>query len=200
MTIRRALGYFFREALSDLWKRRTVNIVSVAAIGASLYVVGLFFLIILNVGRLVSSWAEENRISVYLSDTCSEAERLVSEELRGDGCVDQIRCRETEVAIENAQVVVRAVKHLRDVGVRQQLTKEGQIQLSQRIDDEIFFGNGDLDKAHLIEVRMQRIGFGIHRNDRLSGDTLHGPIERLLCVDPDHNTNSCKPIEVSFLL
>ena len=75
MTLRRSLGYFLREAASDLWKRRTINLVSVATIGASLYVVALFVLLLVNVGRAVSSWAEESRLSVYLQDTIPESVR-----------------------------------------------------------------------------------------------------------------------------
>ena len=75
MTASRALRYFLREAAADLWKRRTVNVVSIATIGASLYIVGLFVLLTTNAERLIASWAEESRISVYLSDTIADAAR-----------------------------------------------------------------------------------------------------------------------------
>jgi cell division transport system permease protein len=88
VTFRRALGYFLREAASDLWKRRTVNLVSIATIGASLYVVALFALLLLNVGRAVSSWAEESRLSVYLQDSIPESARAALEKrLAGDASV-----------------------------------------------------------------------------------------------------------------
>jgi cell division transport system permease protein len=83
MTFRRALGYFLREAASDLWKRRTVNLVSIATIGASLYVVALFALLLVNVGRAVSSWAEESRLSLYLQDTIPESGRAALEKRLG---------------------------------------------------------------------------------------------------------------------
>lgn len=83
MTFRRALGYFLREAASDLWKRRTVNLVSIATIGASLYVVALFALLLMNVGRAVSSWSEESRLSVYLEDTIPESARAALEKRLG---------------------------------------------------------------------------------------------------------------------
>ena len=83
MTLRRTLGYFFREAASDLWKRRTINLVSIATIGASLYVVALFVLLLVNIGRAVSSWAEESRLSVYLQDTIPESARAALEKRLG---------------------------------------------------------------------------------------------------------------------
>jgi len=83
LTIRRALGYFLREAASDFWKRRTVNLVSIATIGASLYIVALFALLLVNVGRAVSSWAEESRLSVYLQDAIPESARAALEKRLG---------------------------------------------------------------------------------------------------------------------
>ena len=71
MTPVRALRYVMREAAADLWNRRTVNLISIGTIGASLYIVGLFILLTTNAGRLVGSWAEENRISVFLEDGIS---------------------------------------------------------------------------------------------------------------------------------
>jgi cell division transport system permease protein len=75
VTTSRALRYFFREAAEDLWRRRTTNIISIGSIGASLYVVGLFILGTTNLGRLVSSWARENQVSVYLADELPAEER-----------------------------------------------------------------------------------------------------------------------------
>jgi cell division transport system permease protein len=80
VTLTRSLRYFLREAAADLWRRRTVNVLSVGTIGASLYVVGLFILVTTNVGRLISSWAEENRISVYMADGAPESQRLAIEQ------------------------------------------------------------------------------------------------------------------------
>src|SRR5262249_55628539 len=100
VTVRRALGYFLREAASDLWKRRTVNLVSIFTIGASLYVVALFALLLLNVGRAVSSWAEESRLSVYLQDSIPESARAALEQRLGsDPSVDAFEYISREQAL-----------------------------------------------------------------------------------------------------
>ena len=75
MTLPRAIRYFAREAAADLWSRRTINLISIGTIGASLYIVGVFILLTTNVGHLVASWAEENRISVFLADAATEDAR-----------------------------------------------------------------------------------------------------------------------------
>ena len=129
-----------------------------------------------------------------------ETERLVAEELRADHRVDQIRDREAEVAVEDAQVVVGAVQDLRDAAIRQNLAELRQIELTQRIDDQVLARNRHLDEAHLVEVRMQRISLGVERDDRLRGNAGHGGIESLLGVDEDHSTRSRSPIETSLSL
>lgn len=80
MKVRRAMGYFLRESMADLWKRRTVNIVSIATIAATLYILGLFMVGLTGVTRAVSAWGEENRVSVYLVDEASDANRAALQE------------------------------------------------------------------------------------------------------------------------
>ena len=69
------LGYFAREAATDLWKRRTIHAISIATIAATLYILGLFLLLMANLASTVSSWAQENRLSVYLAEAASDADR-----------------------------------------------------------------------------------------------------------------------------
>ena len=53
----------------------------------------------------------------------SEAECFVAEKLRADHGVDEIRDREAEVAMQNAQVVVGAVQHFDDRAIRQDFSE-----------------------------------------------------------------------------
>jgi len=100
MTITRAVRYFLREAASDLWNRRTVNLISIGTIGASLYVAGLFILLTTNIGRVVSSWAEENRVSVYLSDAMADDARArLERRLAGDAAVKSVEFVSKEEAL-----------------------------------------------------------------------------------------------------
>src|SRR5262249_19802270 len=74
MKLKRAFVYFLREAAADLWKRRTSNLVSIATIAATLYVLGLLLCLMTSLAHLVTSWAEENRVSVYLADGVSQGD------------------------------------------------------------------------------------------------------------------------------
>ena len=129
-----------------------------------------------------------------------QSECLVAEKLRTDHRVDQVRDGEAEVAIENAQVVVGAVQDLGDVAIGEDLAELRQIEFAERIDDQILARNRHLNQADFVEVRMQRVGLGIERDDRLRGHAVHRGIEVVLVVDEDHSASSRNPIETSFSL
>ena len=67
-----------------------------------------------------------------------QSQTFISEELRTDGCIDEIADRETEVAMQDAQVIIAAVEDLRHLGVRENLPESLQVDGPQRVDDEIF--------------------------------------------------------------
>jgi cell division transport system permease protein len=71
----KAVRYAFEEALSGLLRRRVLTVVSVATIGASLGVFGLFFSIARAGGSLVDSLASKVQVVVYLSPDLKTAAR-----------------------------------------------------------------------------------------------------------------------------
>lgn len=71
----KAVRYAFEEALSGLLRRRVLTVVSVATIGASLGVFGLFFSVARAGAMLVDSLASKVQVVVYLSPDLSVAER-----------------------------------------------------------------------------------------------------------------------------
>ncbi len=71
----KAMRYAFEEAISGLLRRRVLTVVSIATIGASLGVFGLFFSIARAGGVLVESLASKVQVVVYLKPDLKEAER-----------------------------------------------------------------------------------------------------------------------------
>ncbi len=71
----KAVRYAFEEALSGLLRRRVLTLVSVATIGASLGVFGLFFSIARAGGVLVESLAGKVQVVVYLKPELRPADR-----------------------------------------------------------------------------------------------------------------------------
>jgi len=71
----KTVRYAFEEALSGLLRRRVLTVVSIATIGASLGVFGLFFSIARAGGVLVESLASKVQVVVYLNPELSDAGR-----------------------------------------------------------------------------------------------------------------------------
>jgi cell division transport system permease protein len=71
----KAVRYAFEEALSGLLRRRVLTVVSVATIGASLGVFGLFFSVARAGGLLVDSLAGKVQVVIYLSPQLRAPER-----------------------------------------------------------------------------------------------------------------------------
>ena len=69
-----AFRFHAREALRNIWQRRSVTVLSMATIAASLYLVGLFLLAARGVEPLLARWSDEQSVSVFLGDDATEAE------------------------------------------------------------------------------------------------------------------------------
>jgi len=71
----RALGYSFEEAFVELWRNRLVNLVSVATIAVSLFILGVFLSLSANLDALMAGWASRVQITLYLNEPTTDAER-----------------------------------------------------------------------------------------------------------------------------
>ena len=96
----KAIKYAFEEALSGLLRRRVLTLVSVATIGASLGVFGLFFSVARAGRSLVDSLASKVQVVVYLSPELGEQGRadLVAR-IKGQTVVKGVEERTSEEAL-----------------------------------------------------------------------------------------------------
>jgi cell division transport system permease protein len=76
MKLLRALGYSIEEALVELWRNRLVNLVSIATIAVSLFILGIFLSISANLNELMEGWASRVQITLYLDGTNGSEESL----------------------------------------------------------------------------------------------------------------------------
>lgn len=96
----KAVRYAFEEALSGLLRRRVLTVVSVATIGASLGVFGLFFAIARAGGSLVDSLASKVQVVVYLSpDLKTEARQDLVAKIRAQTVVMDVEERTADEAL-----------------------------------------------------------------------------------------------------
>lgn len=66
MKLLRALGYSLEEALVELWRNRLVNLISIATIAVSLFILGIFLSLSANLNELMEGWASRVQLTLYL--------------------------------------------------------------------------------------------------------------------------------------
>ena len=71
----RAFGYCIEEAFVELWRNRLVNLVSIATIAVSLFILGVFLTVSTNLNELMAGWASRVQLTLYLADEASEPDR-----------------------------------------------------------------------------------------------------------------------------
>lgn len=111
----RTSEYFIQETLRSLRRNNWMSFASVGTVAVSLFVLGVFLLLVLNMNRLASSLESQVQISVYLADGLSESARkdIVSdiEALQG---IEEIRYVPKEEAKERLAKRLGDQKYLLD--------------------------------------------------------------------------------------
>ena len=96
----KAVRYAFEEAISSLLRRRVLTVVSIATIGASLGVFGLFFSVARAGGVLVESLASKVQVVVYLKPDLEVAQRAaLAAKIKGQPLVKSVEARTSEEAL-----------------------------------------------------------------------------------------------------
>ena len=75
MRFLRALGYSIEEAFIELWRNRLVNLVSIATIAVSLFILGIFLSISANLNDLMTGWASRVQLTLYLAEDLSDDDK-----------------------------------------------------------------------------------------------------------------------------
>jgi len=113
MVLLRALGYFFLEAFTSLWRSRLVNAISIGTIAVSLFVLGAFLTVAGNLGDVVSRWTEKIQIIVYLEADIEDRVRASLENRLGeDPAVESLDLVDQEEALERFKTLFRDLSSL----------------------------------------------------------------------------------------
>ena len=113
MVLLRALGYFFAEAFTSLWRSRLVNAISIGTIAVSLFVLGAFLTVAGNLGDVVSRWTEKIQIIVYLEADIEDRVRVSLENRLGeDPAVESLDLVDQEEALERFKTLFRELSSL----------------------------------------------------------------------------------------
>ena len=110
MSALRALGYFFQEAVTSLWRSRLINALSIGTIAVSLFVLGAFLTVASNLSEVVTRWTEKVQVTFYLVDGLEDRIRdSLADQLREDPAVESV------VLVSRAQALDRFRGLFRDL-------------------------------------------------------------------------------------
>lgn len=113
MALLRALGYFFAEALTSLWRSRLVNAISIGTIAVSLFVLGAFLTVAGNLGDVVTRWTEKIQIIVYLEAGIEDRVReSLENRLSEDPAVESLDLVDQAEALERFKTLFRDLSSL----------------------------------------------------------------------------------------
>ena len=80
----RTSEYFIREVLISMIRNRWMTFASIGTVTVSLFVLGVFMLIVVNMTRMASELESQVQISVYLNDALTEEGRAEVEQMMRD--------------------------------------------------------------------------------------------------------------------
>ncbi|MCK8060568.1 MULTISPECIES: permease-like cell division protein FtsX [unclassified Fusibacter] len=69
----RSISFSFREAFKNLWRNRLMSVASISSVMATLLILGLIFILIININSFVEGAQDQfDEITVYLKDELSD--------------------------------------------------------------------------------------------------------------------------------
>ena len=115
MSALRALGYFFQEALTSLWRSRLINALSVGTIAVSLFVLGAFLTVASNLSQVVTRWTEKVQVTFYLQDGVEDRIKdSLAAQLRDDPAVESVTPVSRAQALDRFRVLFKDLRTLPD--------------------------------------------------------------------------------------
>jgi cell division transport system permease protein len=113
MAVFRALGYFFQEAFTSLWRSRFMNALSVGTIAVSLFVLGAFLAVAGSLNEIVTRWTQKVQVVFYLEDGIEERVReSLENRLKEDPAVDGLAPVSRQEALERFRALFRDMRSL----------------------------------------------------------------------------------------
>ena len=70
----RTVEYFIREVCISIKRNNWMSFASISTVAVSLFVLGMFLIIVLNMNRMASMLESQVQINVYLEDTLKDSE------------------------------------------------------------------------------------------------------------------------------
>lgn len=78
------IEYYFREVLVSMIRKRWMTFASISTVAVSLFVLGVFLILVMNMNKMASSLESQVQISVYINDNLPEEGRKEIERMTRD--------------------------------------------------------------------------------------------------------------------
>ena len=78
------IEYYFREVLLSMIRNRWMSFASIGTVAVSLFVLGVFLILVVNMNKMAASLESQVQISVYINDNLSENGRKEIERMTRD--------------------------------------------------------------------------------------------------------------------
>ena len=100
--MREKLKHIFAQALMNLIRAGWGGLASIATIGMSFLIIGIFLLLVLQLNALVAKWREEFRLSVFLEDRITQTQlEILEKRIQNEAAVKSITFTSKEEALAN---------------------------------------------------------------------------------------------------
>jgi cell division transport system permease protein len=100
--MREKLKHIFAHALMNLVRAGWGGLASIATIGTSFLIIGIFLLLVLQLNALVAKWREQFRLSVFLEDRITQTQlEILEKRIQNEAAVKSIAFTSKEEALAN---------------------------------------------------------------------------------------------------
>lgn len=98
------LEYYFREVVASLIRNRRMGFASIGTVAVSLFILGVFFILVVNMTKMANALESQVQISAYLADDISEDRRKeIEKNLRVNKSISQIEYISKDQALKILQ-------------------------------------------------------------------------------------------------
>ncbi|MBD3108482.1 ABC transporter permease [Bacillus sp. AGMB 02131] len=161
----------FRESFKSLGRNGWMTFASVSAVTVTLLLVGVFFILLMNMNNVASNIEDDVEVRVHLDVTATEENRLaVEEELKAIPEVNEVTfsSKEEELVIineslGNAFTLFEQDNPLRDVYIVKTKTPEDVVKVAEKAEkldfvESVKYGQGYVEKLFKIVDISRNIG------------------------------------------
>lgn len=78
------IEYYFREVILSMFRKRWMTFASIGTVAVSLFVLGVFLILVMNINKMAASLENQVQISVYINDNLPEQGRNEIERMTKD--------------------------------------------------------------------------------------------------------------------